>query len=179
MNEYTVRSTYTRADSAARRAADIAVILMLCMLLVFVLFRFVLVPAAVTDPAVSGLSDGDVVLVDRVSGFIADYSAGDIVRVKLGGEYVFYRVAALGGQSYLVRNGKAYIDGELIDESAYGGSWPQGTELSADVPEDSLLLLPDVRGDIEELSPFTVPYSSVWGEVRFRVSPLRRIAFFF
>lgn len=179
MNEYTVRSTYTHAESAARRAADIAVILMLCALILFVLFRFIWAPASVKEAQVTGLSDGDVVLVDRVWGFISDYSAGDIVRAKIDGEYVFFRVAALGGQSYLVRGGRAYVDGELIDESEYGGKWARNVEFETEVPEDSLLLLPDVRTGIDDPERFVVPYSSVWGELRFRVSPIRKLAFFY
>lgn len=124
MEEYTVRSTYTRAESAARRAADIAVILLLCFFLVFILFKVILVPVEVNDENVAELNTGELLLVDRVSRFIADYSVGDIVRADLGSGYAFYRVAAKGGSLYQVRNGKAYLDGELIDESAYGANGP-------------------------------------------------------
>ena len=56
MEEYTVRSTYTRAESAARRAADIAVILLLCFFLVFILFEVILVPVEVNDENVAELN---------------------------------------------------------------------------------------------------------------------------
>ena len=179
MNEYTVRSTYTHAESAARRAADIAVILIFCALLVFVLFRFVLTPAVAESPAVNGFSEGEVLLVDRVSGFVIDYSVGDVVRAKIGGEYKLLRVAAKGGSTYLVRNGKAYLDGALIDESEYGGVWKRGADMETTVPEESLLLLPDDRAGVASLEEQILQYDAVFGEVRFRVSPIKRAAFFY
>ncbi len=178
MEEYTVRSTYTRAESAARRAADIAVVLILCFFLVFVLFKAVLVPVEVNDENVAELRMGELLLVDRVSRFIADYSVGDIVRADLGSGWAFYRVAAKGGSLYQVRAGKAYLDGSLIDESAYGGEWPEYVELDCAVPEDSVLLLPDKRPAVSGLERYLVPYSSIYGETRVRVAPLTRLSFF-
>ena len=178
MEEYTVRSTYTRAESAARRAADIAVILLLCFLLVFILFKAVLVPVEVKDGNTSDLKRGELILVDRVSRFIADYSVGDIVRADLGSGGSFYRVAAEGGSLYQVRGGRAYLDGSLIDESAYGGEWPESLELELFVPEDSVLLLPDDRASVSALEGFVVPYDGIYGEARLRVAPIGRLAFF-
>ena len=178
MEEYTVRSTYTRAESAARRAADIAVILLLCFFLVFILFKVILVPVEVNDENVAELNTGELLLVDRVSRFIADYSVGDIVRADLGSGYAFYRVAAKGGSLYQVRNGKAYLDGELIDESAYGGEWSEYAELDCSVPEDSVLLLPDKRPAVSALDRYLIPYGSIYGETRLRVAPLTRLSFF-
>ena len=47
-----------------------------------------------------------------------------------------------------------------------------------DVPEDEILLLPDDREGVKTLSEWSVLYNSVYGEVRFRVSPLSRLAIF-
>ena len=178
MEEYTVRSTYTRAESAARRAADIAVILLLCFLLVFILFKALLVPVEVKDDNTAELQKGELLLVDRVSRFIADYSVGDIVRADLGSGDEFYRVAAKGGSLYQVRGGKAYLDGSLIDESSYGGEWPEYLDMEIAVPDDSVLLLPDDRAGASSLEGFVIPYGRIKGEARLRVAPMGRLAFF-
>lgn len=177
MQEYTVRSTRTKRGSAARRAADIAVVLLLCVGLVAFLFCVVLIPVRVGVSSVSELESGDLLLVDRISRFISDYSIGDIVRAETEAGDGIYRVAAPGGSYYLVRNGKAYLNGAYVEEE-YSSGWPYNLEISFSVPEDQILLLPDDRTGITELSGWSIPYNSVYGEVRFRISPIKKLALF-
>ena len=177
--EYTVRSTYTRTDSRLRRAADIAVVLLVSALLVFCLFRLVLVPLEVTENSVRELKKGDLALVDRVSKYFADYSLGDILEVRgEDGTEFLGRVAAKAGDTYSVVNGKAYLNGSLIEESEYGGAWSSYKDLEIEVPEDSLLILPDDRGGIYDLSPRIFTYKDVRGEARFLILPFGRFAMF-
>lgn len=176
--EYKVRSTYTKARSAARRAADIAVILLICAALVFAVFKLVLVPFSVENSLVKDLEEGQLILVDRVSKFISDYKAGDIVRINRGRGFELIRVAAGGGSRYEVRGGRAYLDGCLIDESAYSEGWGEDAEFYISVPEDSLLLLPDSREGIDSLEGFTVRCAEVFGEVRLRIHPLKKLNLF-
>lgn len=173
--EYTVRSTYTRTDSHLWRAADAAVVLVISVLLAFLLFRFVFVPCEVGANSVVEMREGDVVLVDRVSRFIVDYDLGDVLSAKTEEGSFFLRYAACAGQEYTVRNGRAYLDGALIDESAYGGSWSEGVDFSVTVPEGSLLLLPDNRTGITDPENFVVPYSDVYGAARFLILPFDRV----
>lgn len=176
--EYTVRSTYTKARSRARRAADIAVILLICLALVFALFKLILVPVSVSGSRVCDIADGELILVDRVSKFVSDYSEGDIVRVNRGRGFELLRVAAGGGSDYTVRGGRTYLNGCLIDESGYASEWGGETEFSVSVPEDSLLLLPDNREGITSLEEYTIRYAAVYGEVRLRIHPLSRLNLF-
>ncbi|MBR0135984.1 MAG: hypothetical protein IJM18_07260 [Clostridia bacterium] len=178
MKEYKLRSTVTRTGSKASRWADKAVILGICALLVFALFRFILIPVRVRNDKMHGLAGGELLLVDRISRFVSDYTLGDIVRIRLSGRYDLFRVAAEGGSTYRVSGGRAYLDDALLDESEYSAGWPEGLELYAEVPEDSLLLLPDDRTDITSLDEFVVRYNDVYGEVRFRIAPLNKLAFF-
>ena len=177
--EYVVRSTYTRTDSRLRRAADVAVVLRASVLLVFCLFRFVLVPQEVETVTVKELKKGDLALVDRVSKFFADYELGDVLFVRLGdgGEY-FLRASAKAGDTYSVVNGKAYLNGSLVEESAYGGTWSMYVNLEITVPEGSLLVLPDDRSGLYDLTEMTVSYKDVKGEVRFLILPFTRFALF-
>ncbi|MCR5808940.1 MAG: S26 family signal peptidase [Clostridiales bacterium] len=179
MSEYTLRSTYTRTSSVLRRAADIVVILVICALLVFLLFKFILVPARAEAPRVSSVEDGELLLVDRFSRFLFDYSVGDLVLAEQDGEKAVLRVAAKAGSTYTVRDGLAYIDGALIDESEYSEGWGGFPDFEIVVPESSLLLLPDDRTELSSAEECVVPYRDITGEVRFRVSPLKRLSFFY
>lgn len=176
MQEYTLRSTYTRAESAARRAADVTVVILLSVLLVFLLFKAVLVPVSVSEPKLMGFEEGDLLLVDRVSKFVSDYSVGDVVRADTGSGWALYRVAALGGSTYTVRGGNAYLDSALLDESAYSEGWADWLDFEIQIPEGRILLLPDVRTSVNFPSSYIVEYSAIYGEVRFRVSPISRLA---
>ena len=176
--EYTVRSTVTRTESRLRKAADAVVVLLISALLVFLLFRFVLVPSDYEKAEVSELRDGELVLVDRVSKYFREYELGDMIEFRTDEGVRILRLAALGGTSYEVRDGNAYISGALADESAYGGSWGNRTGLYAEIPEGSVLLLPDSREDVSDLSACVVPFSSLTGKARLRIMPLDRITLF-
>jgi hypothetical protein len=176
--EYRVRSTYTRKRSIMRRAADITVIVLISLLLVFVLFKFALVPVSVESSRVGEIGAGEIILCDRVSKFVVDYAPGDIVIAEAGGGRELLRVAAKGGSVYTVRGGRAYLDGALLDESAYSSGWPEECDFEIRVPVDKLLLLPDDRSGIEAPDDWLVSQSLVFGEVRFRVSPIKKLAFF-
>ena len=126
MREYTVRSTRTRNDSAARRVVDVLLIILICAAVLLFIFGVALVPARIAGSNVSELSAGDVILVDRVSKYLVDYAVGDIVRAQ-----------------------------------------------------NERLLLPDDRTGITHLTGWAVPLNNVIGEVRFRVAPIKRLAFFY
>lgn len=176
--EYRVRSTYTKTRSALRRAADIAVILVISLALVFVLFKLVLVPVSVDENDISEIAPGELLLIDRVSKFISDYTPGDILRVNRGGDYEFLRVAACGGSTYTVRCGCAYLDGALLDESAYSKGWPENVDIELKIPKGSLLLLPDAREGVSDPKSFITTYNRIFGEVRFRISPISKLTLF-
>lgn len=176
--EYTVRSTYTRTDSYLWRAADAAVVIVISVLLVFMLFRFVIVPCEVGSDSVFEIKEGDVVLVDRVSRFIVDYELGDVLNARTEEGSFFLRYAAGSGQEYTVRNGKAYLDGALIDESAYGGSWEGSDDFTLTIPEGSLLLLPDNRSGVIDPERFVIPFSEIYGALRFLILPFDRVRLF-
>ncbi len=178
MRNYTVRSTYTRAESAARRAADVIVTLFLCAALVFVLFKFIWVPEITADPGVGELENGEIVIVDRLVKYFGGYAVGDIVRADIGGGMNEYRIIALGGSSVIIRGGSLYVDGRLLEEP-YASNIPAELDEEAEVPTGYLLLLPDDRSEITLLSRGIIPAGDVFGEVRLRIYPLNRFNLFF
>lgn len=179
MREYKVRSTYTRSSSARRRAADIIAVIIISVMLVFLLFRLVLVPVRVYQPGVVGINDGELLLVDRLSRFIIEYSIGDIVITGKGSYPSFFRVAAGPGSTYTVRGGEAYLDGALLDESGFSEGWDPSLDLEISVPKGHMLLLPDDRTGIVSLEEYVYDYRLIRGEVRFRVAPISNLAFFY
>ena len=178
MRDYVVRSTYTHAESSARRAADVILILLLCAGALFVLFRFMYVPVAAKDPQVRDLKDGELVIIDRVSKYFAEYAPGDIVRADIGGGMNAYRVAAKGECEALVRDGRLYINGGLLDESEYASGWSESSELYCYVPYNCVLLLPDDRSGVDSLETCVLPMGEVYGKLRLRVYPFDRISLF-
>ena len=141
MREYTLRSTKTKKSSLLRRLVDIAVIFAVCFALLLLIFKVLLVPFRVAGARVSDVAEGDILLVDRFSRYLSDYSVGDLLRAETSAGAAVYRMAAKGGSNYTVKDGAAYIDGVLIDESAYSDGWAEDVNLSIDVPEDEILLL--------------------------------------
>lgn len=178
MEEYVVRSSVTHAESAAGRAADVIVVLFLCAAIVLAVFRFVWVPVVTAEPPVSGLEDGELVLVDRLSKFFAEYSAGDVVRADIGDGMNMYRVAAVGGSHVTVRGGRLYVNGGLLDESAYAEGLSELVDAEFDVPEHSVLLLPDERAGVTDPASGILRAGEVYGKLRFRIYPFSRIAIF-
>ena len=182
MQDYVVRSTVTHAESAARRAADVIITLFFCAAAVFVLFRFVWVPVAVASPQVNELEDGELVIADRISKWFAEYEPGDIVRADTGDGMNMYRVAvcaAPGGDMELeISGGRLYVNGGLLDESAYTEGFDPSLELFETLPSGSVLLLPDDRGGIASLDKYMLPVNEVYGKLRFRIYPFNKLSLF-
>ena len=149
-------------------------------LVLFVVFT----PVRVKSSGVSGFNAGDIVFADRLSKHFVFYSRGDavVMREKTadGAELHILRVIAFTGEKVTVADGRVYIDGALLDESAYAEPFGGGVEASFLIPADSVLLLPDERSGMtaDELINSVAPLSSVTGEVRFIAYPLSRIAVF-
>lgn len=178
MRDYVVRSSVTRAESSARRAADVIIVILLCAAVLFVLFRFILVPVTARDPKVGDLNEGDLVLIDRVSKYLSEYTPGDIVRADIGRGLNAYRVVACGGCDVLVKDGCTYINGGLLDESEYASPWDGRAELNCWVPWGSVLLLPDDRQSIRSLEDCVVPVGEIFGKLRLRVYPFDKLGLF-
>lgn len=181
MIKYEVRSTITKRESAARKAADIIVMLLICVVLLFILFWVMWRPVQIKGVSITGLNDGELVIVDRVSKYLWSYDRGDILRADTGMGYNEYRVVAMGGETLLVTDGKSYINNAYLDEGAYNAVWESDVYLSITVPNDSLLLLPDNRVGIlteSDLNSYIVKKGAVYGELRFRIYPISAITLF-
>lgn len=178
MEDYVVRSSVTHAESAARRAADVILVLFICAAAVFVLFRLVWVPVVTADPPIGELGDGEVVLVDRLSKFFKEYEAGDIVRADIGDGMNMYRVVACGEAEVVIRGGQIYINGGLLDESGYASGMAGFKDAEFTVPYGSALLLPDERAGVSDPASCILQEGEIYGKLRFRIYPFGRLAIF-
>lgn len=175
MQDYVVRSTVTHAESAARRAADVILILLFCAAAVFLILKFIWVPVAAVSPQVKDIKEGELVVIDRASKWFAEYKAGDIVRADLGAGMNEYRVAVSavngGDRQIILRGGCLYVDGGLLDESAYASGFDPELDIECTLPSGSILLLPDERTGVASLEENMLPAGEVYGKLRFRIYP--------
>ena len=92
----------------------------------FVMFRFVIGLSVVggdsMDPT---LTDGQIVLYLRLAG---DYGPDDVVAVRVpSGDFYIKRVAATGGSTVDVHDGKFYVDGTEADDTHAVGKTEEET----------------------------------------------------
>lgn len=91
-----------------------------------IVFRFVIglsvVGGASMDPT---LRDGDIVVYYRLSG---NYSRGDIVAMRVpSGDFYIKRVAATGGQTVDIYDGKLHVDGREAPDGHANGATEEET----------------------------------------------------
>lgn len=86
----------------------------------FIVFRCVIgfsfVKGSSMEPT---LEEGDIVLYTRIN---PAYHKGDVVSVRIpSGEYYVKRIIAMEGDTIDIRNGKVYVNGEMITEPYVSG----------------------------------------------------------
>ena len=120
MNEYGSRRLLGRFDAFKLGWLRDSLFFVAAIVAFVVVFRFVIglsiVGGKSMDPT---LKDGDVVMYFRMT---RSYQAGDIVAMRVpSGDFYIKRVAATGGQTVDIYDGKRYVDGQPVaDEHANG-----------------------------------------------------------
>ena len=93
------------------------------------------------------------------------------------------RIVALPGETVDIAQGRVYIDGRPLEESAYAVNFEQGGDMAATVvPEGKVFVLSDNRAEsYDSRSPQIgcVTYEKIEGVLRFRILPTSRIAFYY
>lgn len=129
------------------------------------------------------LSDGDTVLVNKLSYRFHDVERFDIVSFTYGdGRASVKRVVGLPGEHVKISNGMVYIEDEPIEFPFDGAVYNVAgiAENTIMLASDEYFLLGD-NGDSSEDSRFnavgTVPRENITGKIWFRIAPLGSIGF--
>ncbi len=122
---------------------------------------------------------GDVILISRLSQVLFTPARGDVFAFSEKDASVYLgRILALPGEEVEIRGGNVFINGILLDESAYA------PDACADMDAVTLnrgefFLLPDLRPQAA-FSPdtFIVSYEQLVGRAALRVAPLKSLNYF-
>jgi len=129
----------------------------------FILQPFI-IPTGSMEPTIMV---GDRVLAEKISYRFSQPAVGDIVVFDdPGGVYpqLIKRIVAVEGQTIDIRDGKVYIDNELLSESYVANSVTQvaSAELPVTIPEDHVWLMGDNRPNSSDSRVFgTQPVESI------------------
>ncbi|MBP5492554.1 MAG: signal peptidase I [Clostridiales bacterium] len=141
------------------------------------------------------LNSGDAVFVEMITTYTGNFKRGDIVTIDARGmegytheENLIKRVIGLPGETVKIENGCVYINGQLLDESAY---LPAGTQtyvgaegqargyMEVTLGPDEYYCMGDNRGtskDSRRLGPFKK--DQLEAKVIMRAYPFNKMKFF-
>jgi signal peptidase I len=127
------------------------------------------------------LNDSERMMVDKLVYGFEDPQHGDIVVCRYPGyvEDCVKRVIAVAGDKVQVFDGAIYLNGELLDESAYWNDVIYGDTAEVTVPSDHVFVMGDNRNDSKDSrnpSVGCLPLRQVVGRVEAVVWPPARLS---
>ena len=170
------------------RVLDFFLSLMLTMLVVFSVRNVLIDPIRVNGISMlETLTDGEIMMVDRLAYAFAKPERGDIVTCYYPDEYYesygktyhsrVKRVVATAGDTIETRDGMLYVNGEEQDESYLSAENVATMEIKKQVvPDGCCFVMGDNRTvSIDSRNPAVgpIPYSRVIGKVRMVLYPFR------
>lgn len=123
--------------------------LIIIFLAAFILFHFIIGISFVKGVSMyPTLHNNELAFYTRI---VPGFERGDILSVKMpSGEYYVKRVAAVGGDTVDIQDGKLYVNGEEADEPYVIGETmkkPGGVEFPYTVEEGKVFVMGDNRED--------------------------------
>lgn len=175
-----------KQEPAFKRASriDLAVSLLITLLIAMSIRLFIFEPVRVEGPSMlPTLFTNERMIVEKLSyGFTAP-KRGEIIICRYPGytESCVKRVVGLPGETLEVRNGRVYINGEKLDESAYWNDLIWSDMSPVTIPQNSVFVIGDNRNqslDSRSASVGPIPYSRIIGRVRGVMWPLANAQIF-
>lgn len=136
---------------------SLLIAVILALVIRFLIFQPFYIPSGSMEPT---LLTGDRIIVSKLSYYFHEPERGDVIVFKypLDPKRAFVkRVAALGGETVAVRDGRLYIDGVPVAEEYLSPGVPGRDFGPLTVPEGSLFMLGDNRANSDD--------SRVWGNL--------------
>lgn len=153
------------------RALDFILSMLLMVVLALAVRTFIAEPVRVDgNSMVPTLRNNQIMLCQKVSDWFGLPGRGQIVIVRYPGytKNCVKRVIALPGECFEIKDGKVYIDGALLDESAYWNDTIYRDYAAITVPEGSVFVMGDNRNgskDSRAASVGPIPSYRIIGRV--------------
>ena len=148
-------------------------------LMVALIFTVWFTGIRITDPGMSPtLYPGDVVLFDKLSMHLSMPKRGEAYAFRNDSGTGIGRIVALPGDRVAMKEGKVYISGYLLDESAYKptGSWDM-EEIT--LKQGEFFIMPDDRENgLPDAAAMRVKQEQLIGRAAIRVAPFITVCFF-
>jgi len=114
------------------------------------------------------------VFVEKLSYLVRTPQRGEVIICRYSdyGKAVIKRVIGLPGETVEIRDGRVYIDGAELDESAYWNDYIWGDMDPVAVPEDCVFVMGDNRNvSLDSRMEGPVPYYRIIGRAVFVIWP--------
>lgn len=126
--------------------------------------------------------EGDRVIISKLSYKFNEPELGDIIVFTPPNQKQPYikRVIGVGGDTVAIKDGKLYINGNVIDEPYIQEEMTQDFD-QVHVPEGTVFVMGDNRNyskDSRNPSVGFIPIENIWGKVKFRYWPLSKMQWF-
>lgn len=169
-------------DAPYKRASNGDFIFYLITVILIALFirTFVFEPVQVVGSSMyPTLLDGEGMFTEKLTYAFSEPQRGDIIICRYTGYEIncVKRIIGLPGDTVAIRGGEIYLNGELLDESAYWNDIILEDMEEVFVPERQLFVVGDNRNASDDSrSPYVgcVPYGQIKGKVQAVMLPFHR-----
>ncbi len=177
------RHAFHKEDRSTARellswAIYILIAVAIAMLLRFFVFEFVRVDGPSMNPT---LESGEAVFVEKVSKITGNFTRGEIVVVSYPNrtESFVKRIIGVPGDTVAITDGKAYLNGQTLDEPYIKEPYIEGDMETVTVPEGHYFVMGDNRNnssDSRSSAVGPIPAENVIGHAMFIIWPLDQIS---
>lgn len=169
-------------DAPYKRASngDFMIYLITVVLIALFIRTFIFEPVQVVGSSMyPTLVHGEGMFTEKLSYVFSEPKHGDIIICRYSNMDVncVKRIIGMPGDTVAITNGQIYLNGQLLDESAYWNDIIYGDMEEVTVPKKSLFVVGDNRNASDDSrKPYVgfVPYGQIKGKVQAVMLPLFR-----